>query len=221
MVMCGCGGYREGFRSRGAEYETMEKNAAAHEVYEQQYAEQKVVVVEQQRPAQAETIVTQTDTAVYQDKVFTPRTEAGYTVEKTTETREVWQDNITPEVYSIVATRATNKMLDETSKIYDNAPSPTLYVKEVKRLNDELPAGLYLANKVTKDIINGSRTFSVVNNIKDAEYVLDVTVDKLTIEGYNNPVIKYHSVLSDNKNNKIQEWSESIQQVINDDKSWW
>lgn len=129
------------------------------------------------------------------------------------------ESSITPQVYSLIAIRTTNKMLDGTRNLYENLNRPSIYVMDPKKSDPTLPDGFYSARKVTKDIIEGSRTFGVVNNMNDADYILEVFVERL---GNNDsPEIAYKLVLLDNKNVKIGEWTETIKRIRNDDRSWW
>ncbi|MFV0626404.1 MAG: hypothetical protein ACK5N8_03525 [Alphaproteobacteria bacterium] len=129
-------------------------------------------------------------------------------------------ETIAPEIYSIVATRATNKMLDNTNSIYDKQGEKRIYVTKTK-LEDDLPNGFYLSQEVTKKIIESSRTFTVVNNMNDADYYTETLIKKIQIEGRDAPIVQYKLMLFDKQNNKINEWSETIRQVENDDRSWW
>lgn len=133
----------------------------------------------------------------------------------------LYDETITPEVYSIVAVRTTNKMLDQTTEIYEKAVTPTLYVMEIKKASEDMPNGFYYARKVSKDIIEGSRTFHVVNNLNDADYYIETVVDKIPLENTQVPAIKYTMTLYDKDNKKINEWTEVLQQVQNGDQSWW
>ena len=89
------------------------------------------------------------------------------------------------------------------------------------KVEDDLPNGFYLSQNETKRIINASRTFTVVNNLNDADYYTETLIKKIQIEGRDEPIIQYKLMLFDKGNNKINEWSETIRQVENDDKSWW
>ena len=128
---------------------------------------------------------------------------------------------ITPSVYAIAATRATNKMLDESTDIYENNNSTFLYIMDPKKTDDSLPDGFYYARKTTRDIIEGSRTFKVVNNLNDADYYLETQIKEIPVQGAETPIIEYKIILNDKDNNKINEWTETIRQLQNDDKSWW
>ncbi len=129
-------------------------------------------------------------------------------------------ETIAPEIYTIVATRTVNKMLDSTHKMYENKSDNFVYVMEPK-IEDDLPNGFYLSQDVTKKIIDSSRTFTVVNNLNDATYYTETLIKKIQIEGKDAPIIQYKLMLFDKQNNKLDEWSETIRQVENDDRSWW
>lgn len=126
---------------------------------------------------------------------------------------------VTPQVYAIAATRATNRMLDETADIYENNGTTFLYIARPQILDETLPDGIHYARKVTKDIITGSNNYKVVNNLADADYILEASVENIGYE--EDPVIEYSLILFDSQNNKINQWSETVRQLKNDDRSWW
>ena len=130
-------------------------------------------------------------------------------------------DTISPDVYALVAARATNRMLDETAEVYEQNPRPTLYLMQIKNTDENLPDGFYLARRETKDIIEGSGTFTLVNNLNEAQYYLEVSVSPIQLKDKEVPAISYHLSLYTNQNAKIGEWAQMIKQVQNDDKSWW
>ena len=126
-----------------------------------------------------------------------------------------------PDVYALAATRSINKMLDQSAEIYEKNPAPKIYITEFKKLSKSLPDGLYYAKNTTKQILDGSRTYVVVNNLNDADYYLETQIKEVRLEGSESPIIEYKIVLNDKENNKINEWTETIRQLQNDDKSWW
>lgn len=134
---------------------------------------------------------------------------------------EEYHDMITPDVYAIAATRATNRMLDQTSDIYDKTRNPKLYIAEIKKSSNSMPDGLYYAKDVTKQIIDGSRTFVIVNNINDSDYYLDIKVREIPVTTSETPIVEYKMTLFDKDNVKINEWTQNIKQLQNDDQSWW
>lgn len=150
-----------------------------------------------------------------------PKEKPRYIIQTPYGEENIYDETITPEVYAILATRVTNKMLDETFNIYEKSSAPTLYVMEVKKAHKDMPNGFYYSRKVSKDIIEGSRTFKVVNNMNDAEYYLEAVVIKIPLEDNITPAVQYKITMYDKNNKKINEWSEILQQVQNDDKSWW
>ena len=133
---------------------------------------------------------------------------------------DIAMEAITPDVYAVVATRATNKMLDQTTAIYEQQTAPKLYLMQIKKSDPNLPDGFYYARQVSQEIIEGSSTYTVVNNLNDADYYLEVTVSPLQVEG-RPAALQYKMVLFDKQNVQIDQWAEVIQQVQNDDRSWW
>lgn len=116
-----------------------------------------------------------------------------------------------PEAYDVVATRATNRMLQDTSAIYDNA-NKTLYLKETKLLSSDLPYGANRLRSTTKDIISGSKTFDLVNNSNVADFVVDSSADWYVSETAA-PALQYKLSMYDKSGRKINEWVEIIRQV--------
>lgn len=150
-----------------------------------------------------------------------PKEKPRYIIQTPYGETDIYDETITPEVYSILATRVTNKMLDETPNIYEKSQTPTLYIMEVKKAHNDLPNGFYYSRKITKDIVEGSRTFKIVNNMNDADYYLETIAIKIPLEDNITPAIQYKITMYDKNNKRINQWSEVLQQVQNDDKSWW
>ncbi len=118
--------------------------------------------------------------------------------------------DVTPEVYAIAATRATNKMLDETESLYmRKEQKPKLYIAPIKKMKEKLPDGFYFARKTTEDIIEGSRNYIVVENLEDADYKLEVEVDAVPNPEMRSPVIDYTLKLVDLSENEEQTGAES------------
>lgn len=74
---------------------------------------------------------------------------------------------------------------------------------------------------MTREIIEGSKAFTLVNVREDADYWLDITVSRLNVKDVPGDVLQYKMVLSDKGGNEVGSWMESIRQVQNDDRSWW
>ncbi|MDR1026454.1 MAG: hypothetical protein LBL47_03550 [Lactobacillus sp.] len=143
-----------------------------------------------------------------------------YIVDTPQGTIDLWEETVTPEVYEIVATRTTNKMLKETGFIYDRKPVPTLYVTDVQTEDGVVDNGFYFSRKVTRDMLVGSRTFKMVSNISDADYHVEINVNSIIIDDGLDYAIQYNLRLIDSRNNLVKEWSEVIKRVQTDG-SWW
>ena len=98
-------------------------------------------------------------------------------------------------------------MLQDTSAIYDNGLSK-IYVKDIELLSSDLPYGSHRLKGATKDIIKGSKTFDVVNNIKDADFVLESSADWFVSSNNNVPALQYKMSLLDKNGKKLDEWIE-------------
>ena len=106
-----------------------------------------------------------------------------------------------PEIYAIPATRATNKMLDETREFYEQNGDTFLFITDLKKGDRQLPDGIYKAEQTTRKIIEGSKTFKAGTPEE--------------------PILVYRMILLDKDNKKINEWVEMVRRVNNDDRSWW
>lgn len=126
-----------------------------------------------------------------------------------------------PEAYALVAARTVNKMLDETSSYYDKLPRPSLYVMPTESQANEVPAGIYQARQETIHILEGSKTYTLVNNLNDADYYIKLSATPIRLQNTDIPAISYHLSLYSTDNTLLKEWSQVIKQVQNDDKSWW
>ncbi len=118
-----------------------------------------------------------------------------------------------PEAYIVVATRATNRMLQDTSAIYDGGKVRTIYIKDTKLLSQDLPYGSHRLKGATKDIISGSRTYEVVNNVNNADFVIDTSADWYVAPDNTMPALQYKLSMYDKSGKKVNEWVEIIRQV--------
>lgn len=117
-----------------------------------------------------------------------------------------------PEAYVVVATRATNRMLQDTSAIYDNGRTKTVFIKDTKLLSSDLPYGSHRLKGATKEILSGSKTFDVVNNINNADYVIETAADWYVAPNAA-PALQYKLAMFDKAGKKVNEWIEIIRQV--------
>lgn len=118
-----------------------------------------------------------------------------------------------PEAYIVVATRATNRMLQDTSAIYDSGKTRTIYIKDTKLLSSDLPYGSHRLKGATKDIISGSKTYEVVNNINNADFVVETSADWYVAPDNTTPALQYKLAMFDKNGKKVNEWVEIIRQV--------
>lgn len=124
-----------------------------------------------------------------------------------------------PEVFAIPATRATNKMLDETRNLHEGNDDVFLFIAALRKNDGKMPDGIYKAEQVTRKIIDGSKAFKIVNNKAEADYILSPVIDN--IGSTENPIVEYRIILTDSENNKINEWVEVVRRLNNNDRSWW
>lgn len=117
-----------------------------------------------------------------------------------------------PEAYNVVATRATNRMLQDTAVIYENGVK-RIYIKDAKLLSSDLPYGSHRVKGATRDILVGSKIYDVVNNIKNADLVIEPALDWFVSSSSQVPALQYKMTLLDNNGKKVDEWIEVIRQV--------
>lgn len=117
-----------------------------------------------------------------------------------------------PEVYNVLATRATNRMLQDTSALYDNGATKTVYIKDTQLLSSDLPYGSQRLKGATKEIISGSKTFDVVNSANNADFILDSSADWYVSDA-TAPALQYKLAMFDRAGRKVNEWVEIIRQV--------
>ena len=120
--------------------------------------------------------------------------------------------NYSPEVYTVVATRATNRMLQDTAVIHENGVK-RIYIKDVNVLSSDLPYGSHRIKGATRDILVGSKIYDVVNNIKNADLVVEPSVDWFVTASSKVPALQYKMTLLDSNGKKVDEWIEVIRQV--------
>ncbi len=138
-----------------------------------------------------------------------------------TEVLKTQAQEITPQDYGILATRITNKMLDDTKSIYEKIPQPKIYVREIIKESPELPDGFYYANKTISEIVKNSKTFVIAPSQGEADYHLQSNVFEYTNPNTKAPLILFNMRLLNKNGEVINQWVESITQLSNDDRSWW
>lgn len=116
-----------------------------------------------------------------------------------------------PEAYNVVATRATNRMLQDMSAMYGNN-TKTVFLNDTKLLSSDLPYGNHRLKGTTKDIIASSQAFELVNNANSADFIVDSSADWYVANNAN-PALQYKLAMFDRNGRKINEWIEIIRQV--------
>lgn len=121
-------------------------------------------------------------------------------------------------VYDIAATRITNRMLDDSADIYEAKPISKLYIKKILKNSENLSDGLYNAQKSIKKIVNASGTYTVVDKIEDADFILASKVRELN--NGTQPIVLFNMDILNKQEKPIKSWSVTIRQMP-EDKSWW
>lgn len=126
------------------------------------------------------------------------------------------------QIYTVLASRAVNKMLKSTAAVYAGGKRPPLYVAApVAEGKTPVPENLEYAGVVTQSVIAGSYSYALAGERAKADYVLETFVRSQPVVSRGTSVIVYKAVLKDAKQNEIGSWTETLSPVMNDDKSWW
>ena len=120
--------------------------------------------------------------------------------------------------YESAATKITNKMLDDSADLYEVKPRPKMYIRQIRKETVGLPDGFYTAQQVIKDIVSGSGTYIVVNNIEEADYILATSVNQFNVDNLPGIIIKQS--INDTDDQSLRAWNVVIKQMT-EDQSWW
>ena len=121
------------------------------------------------------------------------------------------------QAYEIAATRATNRMLDDTSDFYETQPTPKLYVKQIIKGSPNLPDGFHTAYHAIKEIAGKSGTYSLVKDMNEADYLLDSRIEEFNSAGL--PAIIFKLTINDKSDHPLKAWNVVIRQM-SEDQSW-
>ena len=127
--------------------------------------------------------------------------------------------NINPQVYGIVASRTTNKMLNDAPAIFAENKNAEVYVADTTVIDRYLPEGPDAAGKASREILQGSKMFNIVSDKEKAKYIIESSLNNVNTPEV--PIIVYEMKLYDNKGKLLGNWFDTIRQVQNDDGSWW
>ena len=146
-------------------------------------------------------------------------TSSGYYLAKRGDRYAAADINITPQDYSVVASRTVNKMLSEVPALFATDKQAPLYIADMVQIDRYLPDGSYAAEKATKDILYGSKMFNITEDKEQAVYILQSSISNINTPEI--PIIIYRMELYDAAGKKLKSWQDTIRQVQNDDRSWW
>ena len=146
-------------------------------------------------------------------------TSSGYYLAKRGDRYAAADINITPQDYSVVASRTVNKMLSEVPAVFATDKQAPLYIADMVQIDRYLPEGSYAAEKATKDILYGSKMFNITEDKEQAVYILQSSISNINTPEI--PIIIYRMELYDAAGKKLKSWQDTIRQVQNDDRSWW
>ncbi len=148
------------------------------------------------------------------------QTNENYQLPKRGERYEAANYVITPEVYSILASRVAGKVLDDMPAILANNPNATVYLAETSQIDRYLPDSADAAGRAAKEILVGSNRLNLVNDPNVADYILESYLTNSNTPEM--PVISYEMRLFERSTgNMLNSWMDTVRQVQNDDGSWW
>ena len=126
---------------------------------------------------------------------------------------------ISPEVYSILASRVAGRVLEDAPAIFANNPKAPVYIADAVQIDRYLPDGPDAAGRTAKEILTKANMFNLVDDPNAATYVFESSVSNSNTPEV--PVISYEMRLVDRNGNMYNSWSDTVRQVQNDDGSWW
>lgn len=148
------------------------------------------------------------------------QTSGSYQLPKRGERYENANYVITPEVYSILASRVAGKVLDDMPAILANNPNATIYLAETSQIDRYLPDSADTAGRAAREILVGSNRLNLVNDSNAADYILESSITNSNTPEV--PVISYEMRLFERASgNMLNSWMDTVRQVQNDDGSWW
>ena len=130
------------------------------------------------------------------------------------------------QLYSVLITRTTNKMLKATSAIYNSKKTtgvtPTIYVPIPENENPSVTLpNLDYAGEVAKNIISSSHSYQLVEDSYNSSYVLSISLAQREDYNRKRPILSCRMILRNQNNKEIGTWVETLSPVSNDDRSWW
>jgi len=133
-----------------------------------------------------------------------------------------YKEATSQQIYAVLASRATNKMLIDTTSLYTQPQTPTVYINSpITEGALPIPENSLYSTQVVKDIINGTHSYKIVDSPRRADYVLDTYISRKPIANRETTIVVYKLVLSDKNNKNVGSWTETLSPIINDDQSWW
>jgi len=126
---------------------------------------------------------------------------------------------ITPEVYSILASRVAGKVLEDSPALFVNNPNAPIYIADMVQIDRYLPDGPNSAGQTAREILVNSKMFNIVDDPQAADYIFESSLTNSNTPEV--PVISYEMRLMDRNGNMLNSWSDTVRQVQNDDGSWW
>lgn len=132
-------------------------------------------------------------------------------------------DEATPSVFSSLAEKVTNKLLDKTSRDI-LTQDKKVYIVDVRALDEGVPDGFHYSIMNIEKIIEGVTSFTVVGSKDNPDYFIEPKIAKIEVETDNKDikdvVYQLYLGLYDKEGTIIESASDGYRQ-ISEDKSWW
>lgn len=122
---------------------------------------------------------------------------------------------VMPEAYTLAANRVLNRMLKDSSYIYQERPGVTVFLKEPHLISSDLPGGFQAGVESMKRQLSSAQTFTVSEDLPSADYYVDTIINWFDTPSKPVPAIKYQAILYNKEGKKINEWVEIIKQSSN------
>lgn len=132
-------------------------------------------------------------------------------------------DEATPSVFSSLAEKVTNKLLDKTPREI-LTQDKKINIVDIRILDEEIPDGFYYSMMNIEKIVEGSTAFKVVGPRDNPDYFLEPKIAKIKVdtkdEDVKDVIYQLYLGLYDKDGNVIESTSDGYRQIF-EDKSWW
>ncbi len=124
------------------------------------------------------------------------------------------------EAYIVSANRTANKLLKESAAVFEPNKTVRVFVEPLQTKAEYLPKAAAQGTETLKRRLSSAENVKVVEDAKNADYIVTTSVDMFTTATSKTPVLRYDLVMSDKDGVRVGDLNEVVRQV-EPDKSWW